>query len=248
MGSSPSEEGHQGDETQHEVTLTKGFWMMEHEVTQAEWQSVMGENPATRSAENDGVSLVDPSYPVHSVDWNESVAYANRASERDGLTACYSGDGAPLRGCTGYRLPTEAEWEYAARGGGTTKYAGTSDESAVCGFANVADASAKRKWSQWTAFGCDDGVSGLASVKQYRPNGYGLYDMTGNVWEWTQDWYGDYGGAANDPTGAASGSDRVFRGGCWRNDPSLARVAFRKWSAPGRRGYDLGFRLLRSVP
>jgi formylglycine-generating enzyme required for sulfatase activity len=248
MGSPASEAGRNADEVQHRVTLTKGFWMMDHEVTQGEYQAVIGENPATRNAAFEGVSLVDASYPVHSVDWNEAVAYANAVSSRDGLTACYGSGGAVQRGCTGYRLPTEAEWEWAARGGGSTVYAGTSEVGGVCGYANVADASAKRKWSGWSTFGCDDGVVGLSAVKRYRPNGYGLYDMTGNVWEWTQDWYGAYGGAATDPTGAASGSIRVFRGGCWDYGPVSARVAYRNRRAPVYRGDDLGLRLLRSVP
>lgn len=248
MGSPASEAGRQADETQHRVTLTKGFWMMDHEVTQAEYQAVTGENPATRNATYEGVSLVDASYPVHSVDWNEAVAYANAVSARDGLTACYGSGGSVQRGCTGYRLPTEAEWEYAARGGGATVYAGTSEVSGVCGYANVADASAKRKWADWSTFGCDDGAVGLSAVKRYRPNGYGLYDLTGNVWEWTQDWYGAYGGAATDPTGAASRSLRVLRGGSWSNDPANARVAYRRGVTPVVRRSLLGFRLLRSVP
>ena len=207
MGS-PSSEPDRGDhETQHSVTLTKGYWMMEHEVTQGEWQSVMGSNPSEFTA-------CGPTCPVEQVSWDDAVAFAKKASARDGVT---------------YTLPTEAQWEYAARGGQQTLYAGSNEATSV-------------GWISDNSGGTTHAVCGKAR------NEYGLCDMTGNVFEWTSDWYGAYAGSATDPRGAVSGPRRVFRGGSWVDTAVFARAAYRYSGSPGYRNSDLGLRLSRTIP
>ena len=229
MGSPAGEAGRQDDETQHQVTLTKGFLLMEAEVTQAQWQAVMGSNPS--ATEYKGVSLVGATLPVQNVSWEDIQTCIQKVSARDGVT---------------YRLPTEAEWEYAARAGTARVYTGTSEAGSVCQYGNVADMTVKGKWSGWTTFGCTDGYAGLAPVKSFRANAWGLYDMTGNVWEWVQDGYGTYPGNTSDYVGDSSVSSRMFRGGSWGDSPSFARVAYRYRVSPGERYLILGFRLARS--
>jgi len=207
MGSPPSEAYREDDETLHRVTLTSGFWMMEREVTQEMWQRVMGSNPSTFSGCDD--------CPVEKVTWHDAVAFAERLSAQEGVT---------------YRLPTEAEWEYAARGGESTRYAGSNELSSVA----------------WTE--ANSGGRTHPGCQKAR-NGYGLCDMTGNVSEWTGDWDGDYpSGAVTDPTGPQSGSFRVYRGGGWEDRPRYARVATRFGYVPSLRYDYLGLRLVRTIP
>ena len=128
-------------------------------------------------------------------------------------------------------------------------YAGTNSAVEVCAYGNVFDRSAGATFKITGDFGCDDGVAGLAPVGHYRPNAWGLYDMTGNVWEWTWDRYGPYPSAPGaDAGGVETGETRSNRGGSWRNDPAFARVANRDWYSPGFRGNILGLRLARSLP
>ena len=128
-------------------------------------------------------------------------------------------------------------------------YAGTSSEGSLCTVANIADRQGKRKFSWSWATSCDDGHAGLAPVGSFKPNAWGLYDMSGNVWEWCWDWYGKkYGGSSTDPVGAQSGGIRVNRGGCWDFKPAFARVASRYRNAPDYRGSSLGLRLVRTNP
>ena len=203
MGSPESEKYHQDNALQHEVTLTKPFYMGKYEVTQEQWESVMGNNPSSRTK---GAKL-----PVTNVSWEDCQEFIKKLNEKT------SG---------GYRLPTEAEWEYACRAGTTTAY--SYGDNLTKGDANI------------------DGDS-IKAVGSYKPNAFGLYDMHGNVWEWCNDWYGSLqDGEVTDPKGAATGSSRVLRGGSFINDVSAARSSLRFVGAPTFRGTDLGFRLVKT--
>ncbi|MEZ4464780.1 MAG: formylglycine-generating enzyme family protein [bacterium] len=222
MGSPPEEAGRDDDETLRPVTLTRALWVMESEVTQGQWIAVMGEpNPASFKA-------CGPRCPVEQVSWLDAVAYANALSKKDGRSACYQvgkGDADLLPGCTGYRLPTEAEWEYAARAGTAGPRHG--DAADVAWF--------------------DENSGGTTHpVGQKRPNAWGLYDMLGNVWEWTGDWHTlDPPPPGPDPSGPPSGQSRVFRGGSWESDARRVRAANRFWWGPDVQNRIQGFRLVR---
>jgi sulfatase modifying factor 1 len=202
MGSPPEEEGRYVDETPHEVELTRGFWLGETEVTQAQWEAVMGSNPSGfRGADR----------PVEQVSWADARRFISRANA--------AAPGLNLR------LPTEAEWEYAARAGSTEARYGAPDAVA---------------WYSGNSGGETHPVGRLS------PNRWGLYDMLGNVWEWCSDRYGAYStGRAVDPTGVASGSGRVDRGGSWINDALEARASCRSARFPSYGDGSLGFRLAR---
>ena len=227
MGSPEDEEGRNDDERLHEVEITQRFALSRTEVTQGMYERVMGTNPST--AEYQGVSLLGEELPVQNVSWFDAVAFCNRLSELEGLRPAYRVDGEDVtwdREADGYRLPTEAEWEYAARAGTRDVWAGTSEEGELPTYANLGGSP--------------------APVGSYRPNAWGLHDMSGNVWEWAWDWYAEEPGT--DPGGPRTGSYRVFRGGSWRIVPRYARVAFRVWRHPSFAVGDQGFRLARSFP
>jgi sulfatase modifying factor 1 len=228
MGSPPTEEGRFGDETQHRVRLTRGFELGVFPVTQALYAAVMGVNPS---------SFKGDQLPVENVSWFDAVRLCNAVSRACGLPEAYSiGPGGEPTvswswSSVGFRLPTESEWEYAARSGTRHVYAGGDDRAAV-------------GWFE------DNSGGSTHPVGQKRSNAWGLHDMSGNVFEWCWDGYGDYPkGVSTDPTGGApaSGSDRVGRGGSWFVGPLFARVAYRGSNAPGGRGSGLGVRLLRTV-
>jgi len=202
----------EGKETPHPVTLTKPFELGVYEVTQEQFEQVMGSKPS---------KFKGPQNPVEQVDWNEAVAFCRKLSE---LPSEKSGG-------YGYRLPTEAEWEYACRAGTTTAY-GFGDDASRLG-----------------DYGWFDGNSDSKThpVGEKKPNAWGLYDMHGNVYEWCRDWFGGYpSGSATDPTGATSGSYRVRRGGGWDRNAGDCRSAYRSGFTPEARSSYLGFRVLRS--
>jgi formylglycine-generating enzyme required for sulfatase activity len=212
MGSPANEEGRDYNELQHEVTLTKGYWLGKYEVTQAQYKAVTGKNPSEFAGAN---------RPVENVSWGDAVAFCRKLTERERRAGRLPGNGE-------YRLPTEAEWEYACRAGTEGEFAG--DLRALA----------------WYGEGWERGHH---EVGRKQANPWSLYDMHGNVWEWCADWHGNYPfGAVTDPPGSERGSFRVYRGGCWYNAARLCRSAFRYWLSPGLRRDYLGFRLLRTVP
>ncbi|MCO6476413.1 MAG: SUMF1/EgtB/PvdO family nonheme iron enzyme [Phaeodactylibacter sp.] len=192
-------------------------------------------------------------HPVIHVSWNDAVAYCNWLSEQHGYQKVYTISGGTVTAnwsANGYRLPTEAEWEFAARSGGKKyKYAWGNDNTP---HANIADESFKKQYSGWTIWeGYNDGYVHTSPVGKFEQGDLGLADMTGNVWEWCWDWYdSDYyekSKNSRDPRGPDSGSFRVLRGGSWVSLPALVRCADRSDSAPGGRSYSVGFRLARAV-
>ena len=220
-----------GDETQHPVRLTRAYAMATTPVTQELWMAVMGANPAKFQSGADAAKR-----PVEQVSWFDAVRFCNALSAKQGLRDAYTigaGDKPDINvewNADGFRLPTEAEWECAARAGTSHVYAGGDDLDAV-------------------AWHSDNSGSTTQAVGRKRANTWGLHDLSGNVWEWCQDVYGDYSsGVATDPRGAASGPLRVYRGGSWNRTAGDARAACRGWFFPGSRGGHLGLRLSRTIP
>jgi formylglycine-generating enzyme required for sulfatase activity len=227
MGSPVSEQNRSSDEAQHSVTLTRPFEMQTTDVTQAQYVQVMGNNPSRfQASENCSGSFTEvqgvamcPNHPVENVTYDDAqlfISRFNQAHSSEGYT---------------YRLPTEAEWEYAARAGSQAAYSFGSDPNQLGAYA----------WTYENAGGQSH------EVGTRKPNTFGLYDMHGNVWQWVQDWYDSgYNGLTADPQGPSSGSSRVFRGGSWFNYARHARSAIRYNDSPGDRAGYLGFRLVRT--
>ena len=197
MGSPLSEAERNPDEIQHTVTLTQGFWMSDHEITQSEYRAVMGSNPSYWKGE---------SLPVEQVSWNDAALYCQKLTERERAAGRITQQQA-------YRLPTEAEWEYAARSGTAGARYGQLDAIA---------------WYNLNAGGQNQPVKGK------QPNAWGLHDMLGNVWEWCSDWYGTYPtGSLINPTGPSLGTSRVRRGGSRADEGSDSAAARRGWNPEG---------------
>ncbi len=222
LGSPPEEKGHATDEDPAtEVAVTRGFWMGQHEVTQAEYLAVMGTNPSG--------FLGQTNHPVERVTWNEANAYGVKktALEREAgrLPAGFV-----------YRLPTEAEWEYACRAGTTTRF-------------SFGDDLAETELPEYAWF-TNNSDSSTRPVGQLKPNPWGLSDLHGNVWEWCQDlWQDAYpGGTVTDPTGPTDGWLRVARGGSWLYDAAFSRSANRDNYGPDNRCSDIGFRVVLAAP
>ncbi|MCL2442837.1 MAG: SUMF1/EgtB/PvdO family nonheme iron enzyme [Treponema sp.] len=226
MGSPRTESGRSSNEGPQRRVTVSSFNMGKYPVTQKEYQEVMGTNPSRFQGEN---------LPVEMVSWFDAIEYCNRRSQREGLTPAYtisgSGDNRTVtwnHNANGYRLPTEAEWEYACRAGTTTAY-NTG--------ATISDSTG---WYLWNSNGRTHPVG------QRRANAWGLHDMHGNVLEWCWDWFVNYpSGAQTNPTGAISGTSRVMRGGAWNRSNSDNRSAYRFYYYPTSRDNSFGFRLVR---
>ena len=254
----------------HTVNFTRNIYMCDHEVTQAEYEKFCRYSDTYSPNDTYGKGNNNP---VYYVSWYDAIVYCNLRSMDEGLTPCYKlgeetdpkkwadiqkdNETNPTKFCgpassnttwdgitcdftkNGYRLPTEAEWEYAARGG-----IADNDKPVWSGTTEAGDSEANLKKYLWYS---DNSENRTHEVKELLPNAYGLYDMSGNVWEWCWDWYGDYteGEAAN-PVGAVSGSSRVIRGGGWVSSAWYCRASHRSFTTPDYRYDYLGFRLARS--
>ncbi len=222
MGSPDGEAGRGTDESQHEVVLSRGFWIARTEVTRAQWQRVMG--PGERHPEKPNPFRTgDPRQPIVAVSYREVEDYLRRLEAR-----------APGQH---FRLPTEAEWEYACRAGTPTPFntgARLEEAQANCEARSPGAGDALSR-----------GQRGPVPVGSYPPNAWGLYDCHGNVWEWTSDWYGPYpAGRTIDPCGPARGTRKVIRGGSWAFGAARARSACRRHHDPRDWGYSIGLRVV----
>lgn len=205
-----SDTGDSDERPVHQVTISKAFYMGKYEVTQGQWQAVMGTNPSAFPG--------DPNRPVDQVSWDEAQAFIRKLNAMEGVKL--------------YRLPTEAEWEYAARAGSTTIYSFGNDPKSLGDYA----------WYRGNA------ERHSHPVGQKKPNAWGLHDTLGNVWEWVQDWDGKYPAKpVTDPQGPESGTYRMRRGCAWNNEANVCRVANR-YSVVGYRDDFLGFRVVRIIP
>lgn len=251
---------------QHRVRITKPFYMGQHEVTVGQFRRFVetgytpesiadktggyGYDPQRKVLPDRGEAFAgrDPRYswlnpgwkqtddhPVVNVTWNDAVAMCKWLSEKEGQK---------------YRLPTEAEWEYCCRAGSQTYFSTGNDTEAVAKVANVYDADAIKNWPQWPEYAAKshDGFEFTSPIGSFAPNAFGLYDMHGNVWEWTADYYDENyykNSPTNDPQGPADGSVRVRRGGSWHTWPFYVRSGFRNVNSESTRYTLQGMRLVR---
>ena len=240
MGSPTSETNRNSDETQHTVTLTKGFYMGKYAVRQGEYLALIGSNPSyftTRDYNGNSIPQ-DLNRPVEQVSWIDATNYCGHLTQQE-----QAAGRVPLGWV--YRLPTESEWEYACRAGATTAFNfGSAIHGGMANFddhyeydASIGDIYFSNPAVPW--------LPRTTTVGSYQPNAWGLYDMHGNVWEWCRDWYGSYpAGSVTDPQGASLGSYRVFRGGDWFNNGTSCRSAYRNYINPPNYSSGIGFRVV----
>jgi len=260
-----------GDEAPvHRVRITRPFFLGQHEVTVGQFRKFIAASGYLAESDADGTGGYgynraydpnttirrdafegrDPKYswrnpgfeqgddhPVLNVTYNDALAMAQWLSKEEGVS---------------YRLPTEAEWEYACRSGSNAQYPNGNDPLGLLKTANVFDRDSAKNWSRWSDFALDgnDGFAFTAPVGSFAPNAFGIYDMLGNAWEWVADWYGEnqYSlSTVDDPRGPDEGQVRVRRGGSWHTWALYARCAYRNWNTPQTRYTLLGMRLLREA-
>jgi formylglycine-generating enzyme required for sulfatase activity len=264
MGSSETAKDRSKDEIQHEVTISKAFYMGVTHVTVDQFAAFVKDSGYKTDAEKEGLSVQaqfgtggglpvfqattsgiswrnlivfsqNGDHPVVQVSWNDAQAFCTWLSKKSGKTVV---------------LPTEAQWEYACRAGTTTVYPWGDNPDDGKGWTNCADQSLKRSPSAprrtppHKYFSWDDGFGFTSPVRSFKANNFGLYDMIGNTWQWCSDWYGDYDrGSVTDPKGADTGKGRVARGGSWDDDPPECRSAYRNGFTPDDRHLNVGFRV-----
>ncbi|KPA18066.1 serine/threonine protein kinase, partial [Candidatus Magnetomorum sp. HK-1] len=217
MGSPEGETGRSSDEVQHNVTLTQKYYLQTTEVTQGQWKAVMGSNPSYFSSCGDEC-------PVEKVSWEDVQEFIEKLNLHENANR--------------YKLPTEAQWEYAARSGSTTALANGNLVETNCSMDTNLNA---------MGWYCGNADNKTHQVAQKQANAWGLFDMHGNVWEWCSDWLGGYSDiSVTDPGGASSGSTRVLRGGSWYDGAQYCRSANRSYSSPGTRSHSIGLRLSRT--
>jgi formylglycine-generating enzyme required for sulfatase activity len=255
--------GQNGIATPVHAVNVSAFYMGKYEVTKEEWDAVRAWGLANGYSDLPAGGGKAANHPVHSINWYDMVKWCNARSQKEGLSPCYTVSGAVYKtgqsapdcnwSTNGYRLPTEAEWEKAARGGMSGKLFPWSTDTITHSQANYSssssyayDVSQTRGNHPTYAVG---GEPYSSPVGSFSPNGYGLYDMAGNMWEWCWDWWGSYAAdAQTDPRGPASGSYRVFRGGGWYSLADYGRCAYRNYSDPPYAYDSYGFRLARGQP
>ena len=220
-----SNNGQDEDEQPIHSVIVSPYYIGKYEVTQKTWVEVMGSNPSLQLGENN---------PVDNISWSEALEFCNRLSVKHGLRPCYRVQNGIVswdQSADGYRLPTEAEWEFAARGGTFSKgyrYSGSDRSDLVA-------------WYE------DNSGDRISPVGQKKPNELGLFDMSGNVWEWCWDWYGAYSGSQlRDPIGPSRGKDRCYRGGSFNRQENMCLVSNRGFNPPGNKFLNQGLRLARS--
>lgn len=234
MGSSVNEFLREKDEVLHNVAVSD-FFISKYAVTQQDYENVMKTNPSHFKNKN---------APVENVTWYDAVEYCNRLSIKDGYKPAYTIQGTTIKwdkSANGYRLPTEAEWEYAARAGTSTPfYTGVSVNTNQANWYGTYPYQYNEKSYRYRQETVD--------VDSFLPNGFGLYNMSGNVWEWCWDWYSDYDtNNINNPSGPSKGIYKVHRGGGWNDFARHLRSAYRAASVPYNKLYNIGFRLVRSA-
>jgi len=254
MGSAKDDFDKEDDEEAHGVEITTRFFIGKFEVTVGEFKAFVKDTEYKTEAEKDrkggrafnGKEFIQkPEYnwknlfftqsddePVIVVSWNDANAFCTWLSKKEGKR---------------YRLPTEAEWEYACRAGTKTRFYNGDKQNDVRAIGNIADASLKVKWADvnWT-MSWDDSYPFTSPAGKFEANAFGLHDMVGNAWEWCADWYGkDYPkGPVKDPLGPSEGKLRIARGGAWSTQPKFCRSAFRDWHEPTYRSDCVGFRVV----
>lgn len=273
MGSPESEAHRTQNEGQHRVAITKPFFLGQFEVLKREFAEFVQDAKYLTEAEraegagvgydevqdklrrdtkytwrNTGFTYTG-SHPVVNVSWNDAVAFCNWMSRKDGRAEYYIIEGATIstNHNEGYRLPSEAEWEFACRSGTTTAYQSGDDAEKLVAFGNVWDGTARGKHPKWgVAISAHDGYAYTSPAGRFAANAFGLYDMHGNVWEWCNDWHDIYyyeTSPADDPRGPVSGRERVYRGGSWISHASECRSATRFGGKPSEWFVSLGFRV-----
>jgi len=244
MGSPDTEAWRSEDEILHTVTVSN-FYMSIYEVTQTEYSEIVGNNPS---------SFKSDELPVENVTWLDAIRYCNARSEKEGLTPVYGIDGNTItwnRSANGYRLPTEAEWEYACRAGTSTPF--NTENSISAEEANYYGHYPYEIENNYFSQNNLETKPGeyrqtTVAVDSFSPNGWGLYNMHGNVGEWVWDYYGDYGmETAADPVGAENGTLRVYRGGGWNDFAKNLRSAYRAALAEDKGSFNIGIRLVRNA-